>query len=295
MCHVAGTEGTTQGVYSCLAQTTTNIAVTAAHASLPRIDTVVARVQDSAYSGAVNSFTLEVVAGTPNASPVAPTLPANSLQLADIAVAASATQIVSANITDKRSYIGMGVLNVRTFADLPSVGKFEGMLAYVRSEDLIYWCDGSGNYHRNELTQPVNQVAATSNSASITTSLAVIITLPSYTYKAGKAYRLHLEAQIAYQSGGTGTVMAIRKTNTAGAVVVDLSRYPYNGFTGVSTGFERDRFFVVGGSDVTVALCLVANTTANTCIFEASSSAPRQLMVFEAGEASDYPAAIVLT
>lgn len=102
--YVPGTEGTKQGTYVCVNDATKNITITAADGSNPRIDIIVAKVQDTLYSGAVNSWSLVVVTGTPAGSPAVPTAPANSVTIAQIAVGTGVTSIVTANITDKRFY-----------------------------------------------------------------------------------------------------------------------------------------------------------------------------------------------
>lgn len=79
--------------------------IAAADPSLPRIDRIVIHADLSAHS--VASL---VLAGTPNASPVAPALTQTStvweLSLATIAVGAAVTQIVAGNVTDTRPYGG---------------------------------------------------------------------------------------------------------------------------------------------------------------------------------------------
>ena len=100
---IQGTEGTYQGPYIVENRGSTTVTVTAADVSNPRVDLVVAKIEDQAYSGAVNAWALAVVAGTPAASPVAPSMPANSILLATVAVAAAATTITNANITDGRT------------------------------------------------------------------------------------------------------------------------------------------------------------------------------------------------
>lgn len=82
--------------------TSTNLTIAASDPTNPRIDLIIARVNDAQYSGGTNNATVEVVTGTPAASPVAPTQPNTSLLLATVAVAANATTIVNANITDNR-------------------------------------------------------------------------------------------------------------------------------------------------------------------------------------------------
>lgn len=91
------------GVYVAYNDATTVLAIATADPTLPRRDIVVATVSDAYYSGATNTVAFQVVAGTPNASPVAPATPSNSILLATIAVAAATTAISSANITDSRT------------------------------------------------------------------------------------------------------------------------------------------------------------------------------------------------
>lgn len=100
---VLGTTSSTQGIYSTYNDASTTLSVTTANPSLPRIDRVCVTVRDAAYSGASNDVILQVVAGTAAASPSAPAVPASSLSLATIAVAAGATSISNANITDGRT------------------------------------------------------------------------------------------------------------------------------------------------------------------------------------------------
>ncbi len=90
------------GVYTFYNDATTNLAITTADPTNPRIDRVVVTVNDSAYSGATNNVVFQVLAGTPAASPTAPATPTNSISLATIAVAAGTTSIVAGNITDTR-------------------------------------------------------------------------------------------------------------------------------------------------------------------------------------------------
>jgi hypothetical protein len=96
-CYIAGTESTNQGVYYALNEGAVNLTIAAAHATLDRIDLVVAKVQDSFYSGATNAWSLAVVTGTAGSG--APSAPANSLTLAQVAVAHGVSTIVNANIT----------------------------------------------------------------------------------------------------------------------------------------------------------------------------------------------------
>ena len=86
-----------------------NLAIAAADASNPRIDIVIAQINDSAYSGSADDWELKVVTGTAAGSPAAPTLPSSALKLATIAVGATVTTIVSGNITDNRAVSQLSV------------------------------------------------------------------------------------------------------------------------------------------------------------------------------------------
>ena len=99
---VIGTTTTNMGVYTAYNDATVTLTITTADATNPRIDLVCMTVRDAFYSGANNDVIYQVIAGTPAGSPVAPSLPANSISLATVAVAANATQIIAGNITDTR-------------------------------------------------------------------------------------------------------------------------------------------------------------------------------------------------
>ena len=99
---LAGTETSTQGTYYGTANTTTNLAITAAPGSNSRIDIVVAQVEDTFYSGATDAFSLAVVDGVVDASPVAPATPDNAIKLAEITVTNGDSSVVNANISDTR-------------------------------------------------------------------------------------------------------------------------------------------------------------------------------------------------
>lgn len=100
---VAGTVSTNQGYYNVFNDATVNLAVAASDPTNPRKDIVVARVRDAAYEGANDDWLLQVVTGTPAATPSEPALPSNSIKLAVLDVAAGVTSVTNADITDSRA------------------------------------------------------------------------------------------------------------------------------------------------------------------------------------------------
>lgn len=131
---------TSQGVYAAVAPSVTNVALTEANAANPRIDLICAVVQDAQYSGSFNQVLVVAVTGTPAGSPVAPTPPENSVVLAQVAVAAKATKIEAAQITNERPVAG------------PTSGRMSwGSIAFgggilASSGDFTVAKTGSGEY-----------------------------------------------------------------------------------------------------------------------------------------------------
>jgi hypothetical protein len=99
---IVGTTTSNMGVYTIFNDAQDTLTITTADPTNPRIDLVCATVRDAFYSGANNDVIFQVIAGTPAGSPVAPSLPANSISLATVAVGAAVTQINTGNITDTR-------------------------------------------------------------------------------------------------------------------------------------------------------------------------------------------------
>jgi hypothetical protein len=106
---IAGTQTANQGLYIAYNDGATTVALATASPTLPRIDRICVVVQDAFYGGTANNQVIyQAVTGTPNASPVAPAAPNNAVTLAFVAVAANATSIVDANITDTRTVATLG-------------------------------------------------------------------------------------------------------------------------------------------------------------------------------------------
>lgn len=107
---IPGTTNTAQGMYHCFNDASVTLSITAASATNPRIDTIVAQVEDAAYAGATNAWKLAVVTGTATVGATlanltgAGAVPASSLVLAYVLVAANATTIVSGAIQDNRIF-----------------------------------------------------------------------------------------------------------------------------------------------------------------------------------------------
>lgn len=94
--------------YRCRSDSIVNLAISAAHATLPRIDRVIAECLDATFSGVSRLWRLRVVTGTPTAGATlvnlngAAAVPVNAYLLADVLVPAASASVVDANIADRR-------------------------------------------------------------------------------------------------------------------------------------------------------------------------------------------------
>jgi hypothetical protein len=117
---IVGTTQANMGTYVGYNDADTVVAITTANPTNPRIDLICMTVQDAYYTGAQNNVIFQVVAGTPAGSPVVPSVPANSIALAEVAVAAGALSITTGNITDRR---------VLVTTNIPEIGDISAVVA----------------------------------------------------------------------------------------------------------------------------------------------------------------------
>jgi hypothetical protein len=106
-----GSSSSSQSGYYCRVSATMSLTIATANGTNPRIDLVCATVTDAAYTGATNTFTVQVLTGTPTSGATlsnlsgAPSLPTSSLALGYVLVPTSATNIVSGDIKNVASLV----------------------------------------------------------------------------------------------------------------------------------------------------------------------------------------------
>jgi hypothetical protein len=102
-CWVPGNAESYQGIYFVVDDAASTVDIGAANTQ-PRIDLIVMQVTDPSVTGSGTAGAAPIdVPGTPAASPSPPAAPADSLVLAQVAVAANATSITSSDITSQTS------------------------------------------------------------------------------------------------------------------------------------------------------------------------------------------------
>jgi hypothetical protein len=112
-CWIPQTQAANGGLYFGLNDATVVVSISASNATNPRVDLVCATVNDAAYSGSTNNWTIQAITGTATAGATlsnltgAPAIPAASIPLAYILVPAASTSVTSGNIADVRTFLGM--------------------------------------------------------------------------------------------------------------------------------------------------------------------------------------------
>lgn len=216
---IVGDYTTNMGAYQFYNDAATQLTVTTANPSNPRIDKVVVTIQDAYYTGSSNTVTFQVIAGTPAGSPVAPSTPQNSLSLATIAVAAGATSITNANITDTR-------VNVTT--NLPV-----GDLTEVQGGTGITVTSGTGPIPSVALTTPVAVANGGTGITSFGTGVAAFLGTPS---------SANLATALTDETGSGTAVFSISPTLTGTVTLGTVANLTQTGTN--SVGSVTDNIFI---------------------------------------------------
>lgn len=229
VCYVQGTASATAGMYELILDTTTLLTCTASDPTNPRIDSVIAVVVDNGNNTSTAVF--KILAGTPAGSPVAPTLPANSLLLATIAVGASVSTLSSGNFTDKRVWT---VCN--------------GGILPVASTNGVTINGGGAQYVHDISTGRLKILSGGTAYAPLTTAFAPVSTT--------------VPGSVTVASGGaTATVGSISIT-TDGATEVELVA-TYEGFQAATpaVGIAVQAYLTLDGTQVSNAGTAVWDST----------------------------------
>jgi hypothetical protein len=258
---IVGTTQANMGVYTAYNDAAATAAITTANATNPRIDLVCLTVNDAYYTGSTNNVVINVVAGTPAASPTVPATPANSIALARVAVAANATSIVNANITDVR---------VATTTNLPASG-ISGVTAgtgltgggtsgtvTLNIDTTVTTLTGSQTLTNKILTSPqVNLGINAQTGTSYTTVLADNGKLITQSNASAIATTIPLNSSVAYPVGaqltfaqyGAGQVTisgasGVTVVSTGATAATPKLRVQYSTATAIQT--STDNWLVVG-------------------------------------------------
>jgi len=224
---VLGDDSGEQQLYHIWNDGTVNKMISAADPTNPRRDLVIAEVRDTLYGGAANDWRIRVVTGTPAGSPADPATPNNAIVLARVAVAAAATSITNANITDLRRQAGGTMSNpiLCTSTTRPTQGLFTGMHIYETNTGTLLVYAGATAGFRPPWNLPwgrVAQVSLTSLAQSITSAAMTDVTGASITFTAVAGRRYRLTAKLG-ASGSSSNLEGSLRIATSGNTEIEAT------------------------------------------------------------------------
>ncbi len=253
-----------QGQYLCSLRQISRVDLAAASTTNPRRDLIYAQVLDTALGDGETRAKIGRVTGTPAGSPTLPALPAGAIPLADVAVAANATQITTANITDLRKAAALrGAVRLMLPGDAHAdVGSYPGDVRFCRTH-LQQETWGSDGLWHGSLTRVLETLTVDTAVKTVTAAvMSLVVTDPGHPYylEVSGGVLFNIGVGVAVELGVT--LNGIAAGNRIGGRQVHSSAVYTNG-TGADVNGAAVRIM-----PITHATALTGNNTVNLTLFK---------------------------
>ena len=136
-------------------------------------------------------------------------------------------------------------------------------------------------------------VQSTANSAAIGAE-TVVLTMPSRTYYAGRAYECRMTGGVMGSVANTAGHFRLRKTDVLGQDLGEYLRYSAQLSATPYQANGAGRIFTVGASNVVAAIALTLGGVGGNATHWGSVASPRMLDITDVGRASDFVGTPVL-
>ncbi|MGW4114827.1 hypothetical protein ACWEFJ_28465 [Actinosynnema sp. NPDC004786] len=207
-----------QGPYVSTLRSTGRVDLDASSTTNPRRDLIVVQVLDASIGDADTRTRLWRITGTPSGTPTLPTVPLGAIPTAEVAVAANATSITNANITDLRRAAGIrGAVRLMLPGDSHSdAGIYPGDSRYCRTHQQVEVWKADGVWHG---TVPLVYTVSPAHAALPVPSTFATLAIPD----PGWPYKLVVNGKIQLNdigaSGNAGYVKVRTGTALTGPTV----------------------------------------------------------------------------
>lgn len=287
---VFGDSTSDQQLYHIWNDATVNKTISAADPTNPRRDLIVAEVRDAQTDGGGNNdWRLRVVTGTPAGSPADPATPNTALVLARVAVAAGATSITNANITDLRPRAGAiaSVDVVCTSTTRPTTGLFQGMRIYETDTfATLVWTTATTGW-RPPWNMPWGRVASTKITAVAGGYTGTVVDVTglsvSVNFVAGRRYRIQIQSEVS--SSVVADVGVMQLTDSSNTQLGRAVQYYSHG--GAHTLHVLHEETAASSATVTRKARYSRALGSGTHQIEASATSPSWLIVEDIGPAAN--------
>lgn len=127
------------------------------------------------------------------------------------------------------------------------------------------------------------------NSAAIGTAETTVLTLPSTTYYADRAYESRMVGGIQSTAVNMSGNFRVRKTNPSGQDLGEFFRYSTIAAGTPYQAVGSGRVFTVGPTDVTATIVLTLAGSAVSVLHRATVDSPRMFEIVDVGARADFP------